>query len=187
MDFYDVKGALDAALAAAGLTDAGYTAARHDALHPGRTAQVTVSGEIIGTIGEVRPDLAAELGVGDYRLVVAEIDLEKVLVNRSKVTRQTISVDHYLPVEQDFAFLVDKDVPAADVEAALRRNAGPLLTNIVLFDVYEGEQIGQDKKSLAYRLTFTAPDRALTDAEMEKQRVKIQKGVKALVGGELRA
>ncbi|MCO5214720.1 MAG: hypothetical protein M9950_00950 [Thermomicrobiales bacterium] len=78
-------------------------------------------------------------------------------------------------------------MPATDVEQALRRNAGPLLTDIMLFDVFEGEQIGADKKSLAYRLTFTAPDRALTDAELEKQRVKIQKGVKALVGGELRA
>lgn len=187
LDFFDVKGALDAALTAAGLTDISYEQAQHDALHPGRTAKVIAFGERIGTIGEVRPDLAREMGISDFRLVVAEVDLEKVLSLRTKSGRRAISVDHYLPVEQDFAFLVDKSVSAADVESALRRNAGPLLTSIVLFDVFEGEQIGADKKSLAYRLTFTAPDRAMTDAELEKQRVKIQKGVKALVGGELRA
>lgn len=186
LDFFDVKGVLDAALSRAGAHDLSYTAAQHPALHPGRTASVNAKGVRIGMIGEVRPDLAKELGISDTRLVVAEINLTALheLIGNEK---QTISVDHFLPVEQDFAFLVDKAVPAADVEQALRRNAGPLLTDIVLFDVFEGEQIGADKKSLAYRLTFTAPDRALTDAELEKQRVKIQKGVKALVGGELRA
>ncbi|MCA9833583.1 MAG: phenylalanine--tRNA ligase subunit beta [Thermomicrobiales bacterium] len=187
LDYFDVKGALEVALERVGATDLTYARSEHPALHPGRTASVKVKGEHIGTIGEVRPDLAKELGVGENRLVVAEIDLARVHQLLGGQAKMQISVDHFLPVEQDFAFLVDKSVPAADVEQALRRNAGPLLTDIVLFDVFEGKQIGADKKSLAYRLTFTAPDRALTDAELEKQRVKIQKGVKALVGGELRA
>ena len=187
LDFFDVKGALNAALASVGLTEISYVPAAHESLHPGRTATVIAGGETLGTIGEVRPDLATELNVSDFRLTIVEIDLEKVLLLATAATRPTITVDHYLPVEQDFAFLVDKAVSAADVEHALRRNAGPLLTGIMLFDVFEGEQIGASKKSLAYRLTFTAPDRAMTDAELEKQRVKIQKGVKALVGGELRA
>lgn len=187
LDFFDVKGALDAALATIGLSGTTYVTGQHDSLHPGRTANVMAYDERIGTIGEVRPDLAGELGIADFRLTVAEIDVEKLLALVAAAKRPPITVDHYLPVEQDFAFLVDKSVAAADVEHALRRNAGPLLTGIVLFDVFEGEQIGEDKKSLAYRLTFTAPDRAMTDAELEKQRAKIQKGVKALVGGELRA
>ena len=186
IDFFDVKGALETALARASSKQIAYEGSEHDALHPGRTARITANGEHIGTIGEVRPDLAAELGVSDMRLVVAEIDLTALRQGDDDGKKQIFKVDHFLPVEQDFAFLVDKTVPAAEVEQALRRNAGPLLSKIVLFDVFEGEQIGEDKKSLAYRLTFTAPDRALTDAEMEKQRTKIQKGVKALVGGELR-
>ena len=187
LDFFDVKGALDATLASIGLTEVRYTPATHDSLHPGRTATVIAGGISIGTIGEVRPDLASHLGVPDFRLTIAEMDVNNVLALAADIRAETITVEHYLPVEQDFAFLVDKAVAAADVEYALRRNAGPLLTSIVLFDVFEGEQIGADKKSLAYRLTFTAPDRAMTDAELEKQRVKIQKGVKVLVGGELRA
>ncbi len=186
IDFFDVKGALDAALARVTNHEIAYEPSEHPALHPGRTARITANGEWVGTIGEVRPDLAHELGVSDMRLVVAEVDLTAIREGWESVTKEIIKVDHYLPVEQDFAFLVDKSVPAVDVEQALRRNAGPLLSKIVLFDVFEGEQLGEGKKSLAYRLTFTAPDRALTDAEMEKQRKKIQKGVKKLVGGEMR-
>lgn len=186
LDYFDVKGALETALARATSREIAVEAASHPALHPGRTAHITSNGVWIGTIGEVRPDLARELGVSDLRLTVAEINLNRLREGADTGSRELITVAHYLPVEQDFAFLVDKSVPAADVEQALRRNAGPLLTSITLFDVFEGEQIGADKKSLAYRLTFTAPDRALTDAEMEKQRTKIQKGVKALVGGEMR-
>lgn len=187
LDFFDVKGALEIALARVGVSDVVFAKSEHPMLHPERTASVSVHGERIGTIGEIRPDVAKELGIAEARVAIAEVDLALLQQALGRETRAIISVDHYLPVEQDFAFLVDKSVPAADVEQALRRNAGPLLTDIVLFDVFEGEQIGADKKSLAYRLTFTAPDRALTDAELEKQRVKIQKGVKALVGGELRA
>jgi phenylalanyl-tRNA synthetase beta chain len=186
LDFFDVKGALDTAITRASNAEITYESTTHPALHPGRTARVLTNGEWIGTIGEVRPDLAKELGVSEMRLAVAEIDLPKLRSLSDPEGKSVIKVDHFLPVEQDFAFLVDTSVPAADVEQALRRNAGQLLTNIVLFDVFEGEQLGAGKKSLAYRLTFTAPDRALTDAELEKQRKKIQKGVKALVGGEMR-
>jgi phenylalanyl-tRNA synthetase beta chain len=131
--------------------------------------------------------LAKEIGVEDVRLVVAELDLSKILEITADVVKPVITVDHFLPVEQDFAIVVSKDVPSSQVSDALRKNAGPLLTDMVLFDVFEGEQVGTENKSLAYRLTFTAPDRALTDAELEKTRKKIEKGLKALVGGTLRA
>src|SRR5690606_39074389 len=97
-----------------------------------------------------------------------------------------ISTPRYLPVEQDFAVVVAKSTPAADVEAALRTGAGPLLTNIRLFDLYEGPQIGEDRKSLAYRLTFTAPDRALTDNDLVKVRKRVEKTLRQQVDGALR-
>src|SRR5699024_2971234 len=115
-----------------------------------------------------------------------ELDLTKLLAIRQGLARPVIKVDRFLPVEQDFAIIVDKSVPSSDVEESLRRNAGPLLSNITLFDTFEGEQIGADKKSLAYRLRFTAPDRALTDADLDKVRKKIEKGLKKAVDGALR-
>jgi phenylalanyl-tRNA synthetase beta chain len=186
MDFFDVKGAIDLMLARTGVADPTWEASSHPALHPGRTARVSVHGERIGIAGEVRPDIAREIGVEDVRLVVAELDLSRLLERLQDVPRPVITVDHYLPVEQDFAVVVTKETTSAQVEDALRKNAGRLLTDIVLFDAFEGEQIGEGNKSLAYRLTFTAPDRALTDQELEKTRKKIEKGLKALVGGTLR-
>lgn len=187
IDFFDVKGAVELTLNRIGVSAPEWKGASHTALHPGRTAQVSVNGERVGIIGEVRSDLARDIGVEDVRLVIAELDLTKFLELTSGLPNAEIRVDHYLPVEQDFAIVVSQETTAAEVEDALRRNAGPLLTDIVLFDVFEGEQIGTGNKSLAYRLTFTAPDRALTDAELNKTRKKIEKGLKSLVGGTLRA
>jgi phenylalanyl-tRNA synthetase beta chain len=97
-----------------------------------------------------------------------------------------LRVPRFLPVEQDFAVVVDEATPAAAVEAALLAGAGPLATGIALFDIYRGPQLGEGRKSLAYRVTFTAPDRALTDAELGKARERIGKTLAQRVKGELR-
>lgn len=186
IDYFDVKGAIEAVLDRTGIAEAVWEAGNHSALHPGRTARVSVNDETLGMVGEVRPDLARELGVSDFRLVIAELDLSTLLRLRQAASSPSIKVDRFLPVEQDFAVIVDKGTTAAAVEDALRGNAGPLLTRIVLFDVFEGEQIGEGKRSLAYRLTFTAPDRAMTDAELSKVRKKIERGLKSQVNGSLR-
>jgi phenylalanyl-tRNA synthetase beta chain len=98
-----------------------------------------------------------------------------------------VRIPRFLPVAQDFAVVVAEATPAASVEAALRAAADPLATSIDLFDVYRGSQVGTDRKSLAYRVVFTAPDRALTDAELVKVRDRIGKTLKQRIGGELRA
>ena len=105
---------------------------------------------------------------------------------RAAVEQPQITVDRFLPVEQDFAIIVDRATPAAEVQTALLAGAGPLVTNVALFDTFEGEQIGEGNKSLAYRVTFTAPDRALTDAELGKVRKRIEKTLKNRVQGSLR-
>jgi phenylalanyl-tRNA synthetase beta chain len=89
-------------------------------------------------------------------------------------------------VIQDIAVVVDEDVLAAEVEAAVARGAGDLLERVSLFDVYRGEQLGEGKKSLALRLEFRAPDRTLTDEEVAERRVAIERELEEL-GGRLRA
>ena len=89
-------------------------------------------------------------------------------------------------MQQDFAVIVRDDVAASDVESAFRNAAGPLLTDITLFDQFRGLQIGDGNVSMAYRLTFTAPDRTLTDNDLVKIRPKIEKVLKQRVGGTLR-
>lgn len=186
LDFFDLKGAVEAVLGAMGASHTVWERSDHPALHPGRAASLVLDGTRIGTVGEVRPDLARELGVEDVRLSVAELNLESVLSLTGDIGTP-IPVERFLPVEQDFAIVVDTMVAAAEVEAALKRGAGPLLSTLVMFDVFAGEQLGHGKKSLAYRLTFTAPDRALTDAELTKVRKRIERSITQDLGATLRA
>ena len=140
----------------------------------------------IGLLGELRPDRAASFGIEAPRVAVAEIDLD-ALLEIGQPAPTNVTVPRFLPVEQDFAIVVAEETLAADVAAALRDGAGALATGIVLFDIYRGPQIGPDRKSLAYRVTFTAPDRALTDAELGKVRERIARTLRQRVGGELRS
>ncbi|MGI8486767.1 MAG: phenylalanine--tRNA ligase subunit beta, partial [Thermomicrobiales bacterium] len=188
LDYFDVKGAIDAVLARHDHESLTWSRIEHPALHPGRSAVATLpDGRRLVVIGEVRPDVAAELGIEDVRLTVAEVNLQLLLEQQADRPTGQISVNKYLPVEQDFAVVVASDLPEADVERALLDGAGPLVTGISLFDVFEGEQLGANKKSLAFRVTFTAPDRALTDAELGKVRKKIERTLAQRVDGSLRA
>jgi phenylalanyl-tRNA synthetase beta chain len=185
LDFFDLKGMVDALLQRLGVTGAEYRRIEHPALHPGRAAGLVVADARIGILGELRPDRAGAFAIETPRVAVGEIDLDRLREVAHPVPG-AISVPHFLPVEQDFAVVVAEETPAANVEAALRAGAGPLATGIALFDIYRGPQIGERRKSLAYRVTFTAPDRALTDAELGKVRHKIAKTLRQRVGGELR-
>ncbi len=187
LDFFDVKGVVETVLRRHSVSALSWKALSHPALHPGRSAELTIDGQRLGVVGEVRPDLAASMGITDTRLTVAEIDLERLLAPSASETARNVRVDRFLPVEQDFAIIVDRTTSAADVREALLAGAGPLVTGVALFDVFEGPQLGDDKKSLAFRLTFTAPDRALTDTELAKGRKRIEKTLAQRVGGALRA
>jgi phenylalanyl-tRNA synthetase beta chain len=136
-------------------------------------------------VGELHPDTAKRLGVEGHRVAVAEIDIDRLLSLLPSDDREA-PVRRTLPVEQDFAVVVAEETPVAEVETTLTRASGPLVTSVRLFDVYRGASIGDGKKSLAFRVTFTAPDRSLTDQDIAKFRPKIEKALKQ-VGGELRA
>jgi phenylalanyl-tRNA synthetase beta chain len=184
LDFFDLKGTIEAMIARLGVRDSEFRRIESAVLHPGRAAGLYVNGDRIGILGELRPDRAQSFGIEAPRVAIAEIDLD-ALRQAAHPIPTDISVPRFLPVEQDFAIVVAEETAAAEVEAALRAGAGPLATAVTLFDIYRGPQIGENRKSLAYRVTFTAPDRALTDAELSKVRDRIARSLKK-VGGELR-
>lgn len=186
IDFLDLKGIVEVLLPQIGVMNVRFEAAQAPALHPGRTARIVAGEETIGIVGELHPETAKSFGIEGTRCAIAEIDAE-TLGARSLRSGHPISAPRYLPVEQDLAVIVDEAVPAARVEEALRIGAGPLLTDIVLFDLFRGEQIGAANKSLAFRLTFTSPGRALTDDDLVKVRGKIERVLKQQVNGRLRA
>jgi phenylalanyl-tRNA synthetase beta chain len=186
IDVFDLKGALEAVFTRIGIVDWSVKVELHPVLHPGRSARVLLRDEPIGWIGELRPDVARDLDLGSKRVAITELVLDPVFAAiPDRPGART--VQRFLPVEQDFAVVVDRAVAAQDVEAILRGACGPLASGFVLFDVFEGEQIGEGNKSLAYRVTFTAPDRPLTDSDVAKLRPKIEKSLKQRVGGSLRS
>jgi phenylalanyl-tRNA synthetase beta chain len=131
--------------------------------HPGRCAELSVDGVVIGHAGEVHPTVCQAFGL-PKRTVAAEVDLD-ILIQSSIHLRQAPTFSSYPVAKEDVALVVDVSVAAADVEAALREGAGELLESIRLFDVYTGDQVGEGKKSLAYALRFRAPDRTLKEGE----------------------
>jgi phenylalanyl-tRNA synthetase beta chain len=186
LDIFDVKGAVETLLDRLGVRGASFRPLSLPAFHPGRTAGVYVGDTQVGIVGELRPDRALAFDIETPRVAVAELDLE-ALIEVATPVPSGISSPRFLPVEQDFAVVVSEETPASDVLAALRAGAGPLASGFDLFDVYRGPQLGEGRKSLAYRIAFTAPNRALTDAELGKVREKIGKTLRQMVQGELRA
>src|SRR5215204_3921081 len=139
-------------------------AAEYAPWHPGRCAEFLLpSGDVIGYAGELHPGVCTAFGL-PARTAAAEIDLD-TLIAAAPVTGDIPTISGFPVAKEDVALIVDKDIPAAVVERALRAGAGPLLESIWLFDVYTGPQVGKGKKSLAYALRFRASDKTLTDPE----------------------
>ena len=138
----------------------------------------------IGYAGELHPAVIAAYGLPE-RTAAAEIDLSALLA--AAPPRGSVApISSYPVAKEDVALIVGADVPAATVEAALRRGAGPLLESVELFDVYTGPQVGEGRKSLAFALRFRAPDRTLTDAESGAARDAAVAVAVAEVGAEPR-
>ena len=165
VDFYDVKGDVEALLAPAGAT---FERASHPAMHPGRCASVHLDGRAIGFVGELHPRWrqAWELPQAP---VLFELDLDAV------TARQVPSfqpVPRFQPAERDLAVIVPDSVTHAQLVAAIRgADTGGLLREVALFDVYKPKQasagIAAGEKSMAVRLTLADPDATLTDPQIE--------------------
>jgi phenylalanyl-tRNA synthetase beta chain len=134
--------------------------------HPGRCAEIQLDGRRVGFAGELHPRVVTALSLPS-RTAAAEANLDIIVaaaLAAGPVPAPVVSP--YPPSSVDVALVVAEEVPAADVEAALRDGAGPLLEHLRLFDVYSGPQVGAGRRSLAYSLRFRAPDRTLTDVEV---------------------
>jgi phenylalanyl-tRNA synthetase beta chain len=133
--------------------------------HPGRCAELALAdGTVVGYAGELHPKVVSALDLPP-RTVAAELDVD-ALVRASGTPVQALPLSTFPVAHTDVALLVAETVPAAAVETALRAGAGPSLESLALFDLYRGEQVGPGHKSLAYRLSFRAPDRTLTTDEV---------------------
>lgn len=177
MDFYDLKGVVNGLLQGLRLPGVSFVAAEHPSYHPGKCARVLVGDKQIGVMGELHPKVK-----GNYDfpttfkapVLAAEFDLD-LLIELVPPLYQTVDVPVFPPVIEDLAFILDEDLAAEKAEALIRQTGGKLLADVKLFDIFRGEQIGAGKKSLAYKLTYIAPDRTLEAAEVTTLRNKIIK------------
>ena len=153
-------------------------------LHPGKSAEVKVSGQVVGVFGELHPLAKEKYEFGDAPVIVAEFDLEKLRTLNPSYGITPVS--EFPPMYEDIAIILDESVAASAVEALIRQTGGKTVTDVRLFDVYRDEKIGAGKKSLAYSLTYQA-EKTLTDAEAAAIRNKIVKRLENTVGAKLRS
>jgi phenylalanyl-tRNA synthetase beta chain len=141
----------------------------HQALHPGRTAELRVAGRTVGFAGELLPGLAEEADLPRV-VAVVELDLDAVLeLTESGLEARQIGT--FPAATQDLSLVVDAGVPAATVAAAVREGAGELLEDLRLVDDYRGSGVAEGTKSLTFALRFRAPDRTLTAAEASEAKL----------------
>jgi len=181
-DFFALKGTLESLAGQLGV-EISVEPVEEPFLHPGRSARVEVADQAAGWVGELHPLVCR---AWDLEAAVAfEIDLA-VLLAASPAGEETFEdVTTFPSVYQDLAVVVPIDVAAARLREAVLSAAGELLHAAEVFDLYEGEQLGEGRKSLALRLEFRAADRTLTDEEVVAQRAAIEAELEK-IGGSLR-
>ena len=172
LDFYDLKGVIEAVLNGLHLTGAKFEAFEHPTYYPGRTARLSIGERVIGTLGEVHPQVREVFNFPDQPVMASELDFEALLAVAPAISR-IADVPRFPTVTEDLAVIVDDKTSAEKVQATIMAaGVGTVLKSAHVFDVFKGEQIGAEKKSLAYRLTYQA-DRTLTDEEVAKVRAQI--------------
>lgn len=186
MDFYDLKGILQALFEALRLEDVRYIPAEHPAFHPGKCARILLNEQVLGVMGELHPLVREHYELPPTPLLVADLDFQ-TLLSAIPERYAVRGVPSYPPVLEDLAVIVDEGIPGEQVEAVIRQAGGKTLSELCLFDLYRGEQIGAGKKSLAYSLTYQSEERTLTDDEVLKIRQRIVRQLEKELGAKLRA
>ena len=147
--------------------------------HPGQSADISVNNDIVGVIAKLHPNIAKD------DVYVMEINLDKLLEKRTgKMKFKEIS--KFPSIKKDLAFVVDKSVESKDIETVIKKAGGSMLTNIEVFDVYTGANIGENEKSIAYSLTFMDSKKTLTEEEVTAVFEKIIQMVENKCGAKLR-
>ncbi|NNA88315.1 phenylalanine--tRNA ligase subunit beta [Pseudomonas gessardii] len=163
VDFFDVKADVEAVLGFAGALDTfAFVPGSHPALHPGQTARIEREGRLVGFVGAIHPELSKTLGL-DRPVFVFELVLAEVAAGKMPKFSE---LSRFPEVRRDLALVADRDVAASAVLQVIRENAGEWLTDLRLFDVYQGKGIDPHRKSLAVGLTWQHPSRTLNDDEV---------------------
>jgi phenylalanyl-tRNA synthetase beta chain len=184
VDVFDVKGAVEGLVEALGRGDVELEPGPAPYLEDGRAATVLVQGTPVGRLGELHPDVQRAFDLpGPVYVAEVSLDAIEALPGRAVQYRPLV---RYPGIQRDLAVVVAADVPSADVTRAIEAIRAPWLRRLVLFDVYEGVQVGPGRKSLAYGLLYQADDRTLTDAEVNRAHAEVVERLRAGLGADVR-
>ena len=167
VDFYDTKGIVEEFLSYLGVDVQFSREENKPFLHPGQAAKITVSDREVGFLGKLHPNIEEKLEV-KQSVYLAELDLDALFEVVEGKLPKFKKLPKFPPVTRDIAVVVDRDVFSKDVEELIEKTAGKLLEKIKLFDIYEGENIPEGKKSLAFSLIFRSFDKTLSDEEVSR-------------------
>lgn len=186
MDFFDLKGVVEALLAGLHLPPGRYEAAEDSSFHPGKAARLWLDHQALGVLGEIHPQVCAAYDLPAGAVLAADLDLQALLARLPDRFAVQAPSD-FPPVLEDLAVVVDETVAAEQVEACILQAGAPLLQELRLFDLYRGEQVGPGMKSLAWALVYQAADRTLTDEDVARVRARIVRSLEQQLGAALRA
>lgn len=187
-DVFLVKADAVAALASLGLDQASLMISAEVPawFHPGRSGALKLGPKVtLGVFGELHPELLTSLGI-DAPIAAFELYLDAVPSRRKGLTKPALDASDLQAVKRDFAFLLNRDVPASEVIRAASGADRALITAVSVFDVFTGQGVPEGKKSLAIEVTLQPSEKTLTDAEIEAVAAKIVTAVTKSTGGELR-
>lgn len=175
-DFFALKGIVENLFEALNISSYRFVQQNNtNTFHPGRCADILVGGSLCGIIGEIHPNVAENYSIGT-RVYAAKLDFE-ILFSNHQAQKDYTPLPKFPASSRDLALICDEDLPVGDIEEIIRGAVGNILESIHLFDVYQGSQIAQGKKSIAYSITMRAQNRTLTDEEAEAAMKRVLKAL----------
>ena len=164
MDFYYLKGIVEMLFQELGIRDCVFTAVQEPSYHPGRTARIMCQGKKIGVIGEVHPLVLDKFDISE-KVCAFELDVNTLFKLKEKKNMME-QIAKYPVIERDIAVLLKQETKASEAIKVIKDAASQLLQEVIVFDIYTGEQVPEGYKSVAFRLTFQSMDRTLKEKEI---------------------
>ena len=184
-DFYDLKDIVNVGLSQLGISDLEYSACTDNkTFHPGRCAEIFYKGEKLGIMGEISFDVMDNYHM-NQRVYIAEIDFERV-VELATFDKKYDPIIKYPSIKRDIAIIVDKNLETATIEKVISDVGEGLIKDVKLFDIYTGEHVEEDKKSLAYSIIYQSSERTLKDKEINNIQEKVLEELESKFGAKLR-
>ncbi len=184
-DFYCLKGIIDNLFNRLDIRGVKYKKVENSFMHPGRTAGIEYNGHLIGILGELRPGVIEELDL-ITRTSIFELDFAELLANTRINDYKYAHLPKHPAVSRDLALVVDENIPAAEILEIIKEKGTEILKDVKIFDLYQGDQIPEGSKSLAFKLNFQSGDRTLIDKEVKDIFNLIISTLKKKINAEIR-